>query len=32
MNTRVRASAGCRGSGILSRAEAQRRGGVFSQD
>ena len=30
MNTRVRASAECRGSGILSRAETPRCGGVFT--
>ena len=30
MNTRVRASAGCLGSGILSRAETPRCGGVFT--
>ena len=30
MNTRVRASAGCLGSGILSRAETPRCGGVFA--
>lgn len=30
MNTRVRASAGCLGSGILSRADTPRCGGVFA--